>query len=107
MFNLRAHGTSVRTETLAGCTTFLTMAYIVVLNPLILAGAGIDPGAAFVVTCIVGINTTIESGCGVLCAVSPSTSFPGVPVDRRHATRDIAHGLTSATRSLSSRHDLP
>ena len=45
MFSLRAHATSVRTEILAGCTTYLTMAYIVVVNPLILSGAGIDHGA--------------------------------------------------------------
>ena len=52
MFNLAAHGTSVRTEVLAGITTFLTMAYIVVVNPGILAIAGIDHGAAFVATCL-------------------------------------------------------
>jgi adenine/guanine/hypoxanthine permease len=52
MFDLHAHATSVRTEILAGCTTYLTMAYIVVVNPLILATAGIDHGAAFVATCI-------------------------------------------------------
>jgi AGZA family xanthine/uracil permease-like MFS transporter len=52
MFNLREHGTTIRTEILAGCTTYLTMAYIVVVNPTILAVAGIDHGAAFVATCI-------------------------------------------------------
>src|ERR1700722_519300 len=52
MFNLREHGTSVRTELLAGLTTYLTMAYIVVVNPSILAASGIDHGAAFVATCI-------------------------------------------------------
>ncbi len=43
---------SVKTEVLAGITTWLTMAYIVVVNPSILAAAGIDPGAAFVATCL-------------------------------------------------------
>jgi AGZA family xanthine/uracil permease-like MFS transporter len=52
MFDLREQGTSVRTELLAGLTTYLTMAYIVVVNPSILAQAGIDPGAAFTATCI-------------------------------------------------------
>lgn len=52
MFNPSAHGSSVRTEVLAGITTFLTMAYIVVVNPGILAMAGIDHGAAFVATCL-------------------------------------------------------
>jgi AGZA family xanthine/uracil permease-like MFS transporter len=44
--------TSIRTEVLAGATTWLTMAYIVVVNPSILAVSGIDPGAAFVATCL-------------------------------------------------------
>jgi AGZA family xanthine/uracil permease-like MFS transporter len=52
LFDLAAHRTSLRTEIVAGLTTFLTMAYIVVVNPAILARAGIDHGAAFVATCI-------------------------------------------------------
>jgi AGZA family xanthine/uracil permease-like MFS transporter len=52
MFSPETHGSTVRTEILAGVTTFLTMAYIVVVNPSILAVAGIDPGAAFVATCL-------------------------------------------------------
>ena len=39
-FGLDSHGTTVRTELLAGFTTFLTMAYIVVVNPVILGAAG-------------------------------------------------------------------
>jgi xanthine/uracil/vitamin C permease (AzgA family) len=46
MFNLRDKGTFVSTELLAGLTTWLTMAYIVVVNPGILAVAGIDHGKA-------------------------------------------------------------
>ena len=52
LFGLRARGTTVRREVLAGATTFLTMAYIVIVNPSILAAAGIDQGAAFVATCL-------------------------------------------------------
>ncbi len=52
LFNLGEHGVSVRGELLAGLTTYLTMAYIVVVNPSILAASGIDHGAAFVATCI-------------------------------------------------------
>jgi adenine/guanine/hypoxanthine permease len=52
VFRLREHGVSVRGELLAGLTTYLTMAYIVVVNPSILAASGIDHGAAFVATCI-------------------------------------------------------
>ncbi len=49
----RKHGTSVRTEVLAGLTTFLTMAYIVFINPSILAEAGMPKGGVFVATCLV------------------------------------------------------
>lgn len=51
-FGLAAHGTDVRTEFLAGLTTFLTMVYIVFVNPQILANAGMDKGAVFVATCV-------------------------------------------------------
>jgi AGZA family xanthine/uracil permease-like MFS transporter len=46
------HGTTVKTELIAGLTTFITMAYIIFVNPNIMADAGIDHGAAFVATCI-------------------------------------------------------
>ena len=52
MFHLQQLGTNVRTELLAGVTTFLGMAYIAFVNPSILAAAGIDQGAAFVATCV-------------------------------------------------------
>ncbi len=52
-FRLAEHGTSVRTELLAGLTTFLTMAYIVFINPSILGDAGMPRGAVFVATCLV------------------------------------------------------
>jgi AGZA family xanthine/uracil permease-like MFS transporter len=51
-FKLSAHKTNVRTELIAGMTTFVTMAYIIFVNPNIMADAGIDHGAAFVATCI-------------------------------------------------------
>ncbi|MCE7032745.1 NCS2 family permease [Lysobacter sp. GX 14042] len=52
LFRLQQHGTSVRTEVLAGLTTFLTMSYIVFVNPEILGSTGMDPGAVFVATCL-------------------------------------------------------
>lgn len=51
-FKLREHGTNVRTEILAGATTFLTMAYIIFVNPQILSSTGMDSGAVFVATCL-------------------------------------------------------
>jgi AGZA family xanthine/uracil permease-like MFS transporter len=51
-FGLAAHGTSVKTEVLAGVTTFLTMAYIVFVQPAVLGAAGMDFGAVLVATCL-------------------------------------------------------
>ena len=51
-FGLTERGTTVRTEVLAGISTFLTMAYIMLVNPAILKDAGMDVGAVFVATCL-------------------------------------------------------
>ena len=75
MFNLRGQGSSVRTELLAGLTTYLTMAYIVVVNPAILAQAGIDQGAAFVATCIAAAVGSAAMG---LLADLPLALAPGM-----------------------------
>jgi AGZA family xanthine/uracil permease-like MFS transporter len=52
LFKLEAHGTDVRTEILAGVTTFLTMSYIIFVNPDILSTTGMDKNAVFVATCL-------------------------------------------------------
>src|ERR1700758_152823 len=58
-FGLSAQGTNVRTEFIAGLTTFLTMVYIVFVNPTILGNAGMDKGAVFVATCIAAAVSTL------------------------------------------------
>src|ERR671922_2357081 len=58
-FGLRENGTDVRTEFIAGVTTFLTMVYIVFVNPQILANAGMDKGAVFVATCLAAALSTL------------------------------------------------
>ena len=58
-FGLKQHGTDVRTEVIAGVTTFLTMVYIVFVNPAILANAGMDKGAVFVATCVAAAISTL------------------------------------------------
>ncbi len=78
MFNLAAQGTTVRTEVLAGITTYLTMAYIVVVNPNILAVAGIDAGAAFVATCLAA---AIGSAAMGLLANLPLALAPGMGIN--------------------------
>ncbi len=52
LFQLQAHGTTMRREVVAGLTTFLTMAYIIFVNPSILQLAGMDFGAVFMATCL-------------------------------------------------------
>ncbi|WP_368642899.1 NCS2 family permease [Castellaniella ginsengisoli] len=52
LFKLKDHDTSIRTEVLAGLTTFLTMSYIVFVNPDILSSTGMDRGSVFVATCL-------------------------------------------------------
>ncbi|ANH06199.1 MULTISPECIES: NCS2 family permease [Shinella] len=52
LFKLREHGTTVRTEVIAGLTTFLTMSYIIFVNPDILSTTGMDRDAVFVATCL-------------------------------------------------------
>lgn len=52
LFKLREHGTDARTEIIAGITTFLTMSYIIFVNPDILSKTGMDRSAVFVATCL-------------------------------------------------------
>jgi AGZA family xanthine/uracil permease-like MFS transporter len=58
-FGLTAHKTDVRTEVIAGVTTFLTMAYIIFVNPQILGAAGMDKGAVFTATCLAAALSTL------------------------------------------------
>ncbi len=74
-FGLTANGTDVRTEALAGLTTFLTMAYIIFVNPSILSKAGMDQGAVFVATCIAAAVCSIVMG---LYANYPIALAPGM-----------------------------
>jgi AGZA family xanthine/uracil permease-like MFS transporter len=61
-FEFKRHGTSLRQETLAGITTFLTMAYIIVVNPAILENAGIPKGPSMTVTILVAVFGTLVIG---------------------------------------------
>ncbi len=62
VFKLSEHKTDVKTEVLAGLTTFMTMAYILVVNPLILSDAGMDRGAVFVATALSAAIATFVMG---------------------------------------------
>lgn len=58
-FELDKHGTNVKTEVLAGCVTFLSMAYILAINPSILSQSGMDAGAIFTATAISAAFATL------------------------------------------------
>jgi AGZA family xanthine/uracil permease-like MFS transporter len=77
-FALTANGTTVRTELVAGATTYLTMAYIVFVNPLILADAGMDRGAVFVATCLASALATLLMA---LFANYPLALAPGMGIN--------------------------
>ena len=74
-FGLAEHETTARREILAGVTTFLTMAYIVFVNPAILSDAGMDRDAAFVATCIAAAFGSLLMG---LLANYPIALAPGM-----------------------------
>lgn len=62
LFSLSERKTTVRTEILAGITTFITMAYILFVAPGVLSAAGMDPNAVFIATCLGGGLVTIAMG---------------------------------------------
>jgi hypothetical protein len=74
-FKLQEHGSNVRTEVVAGVTTFLTMAYIIFVNPAILGDAGVPKDAVFVATCLAAALGTIIMG---LYANYPIGMAPGM-----------------------------
>ncbi|MGD0539130.1 MAG: NCS2 family permease [Verrucomicrobiota bacterium] len=89
-FALQEHGTNVRREVVAGLATFMTMAYIIFVNPMILAGAGMPAGAVVAATCLGAALPTLAmglwanypfvlaSGMGLNAAVVIAATHPGV-----------------------------
>ena len=75
IFALRANGTTMRRELVAGATIFFAMAYILFVNPQILKAAGMDPGAVFMATAISAALTTALMG---LFANLPIALAPGM-----------------------------
>ena len=75
LFHLNENHTTVKTELFAGLTTFLTMAYIIFVNPDILAAAGMDKNAVFIATCIAAAAGTLIMG---IYANYPIAMAPGM-----------------------------
>ena len=75
IYKLKEHKTTVRTEIIAGLTTFMTMAYIIIVNPLTLQNAGMDFGAVLTATCLAAGLTTLFMA---FYANSPFALAPGM-----------------------------
>lgn len=88
-FKLKEHGTNVRTEIMAGITTFMTMAYILAVNPIILTGAGMDWTAVFLATAIAAGVMTIAMG---LFVNFPVALAPGMGLNAYFATVVVSSG---------------
>ena len=74
-FKLSENGTNTKQEFIAGITTFMTMAYILIVNPSILSAAGMDAGAIFTATALSSIIATLVMG---LYAKLPFALAPGM-----------------------------
>ena len=94
MFKLKENNTTAKTEVIAGITTFMTMAYILAVNPNLLSQAGMDPTAVLIATCLASfIGTFAIHRCDFLhqksahiphCDNRSAGRFPAVrPADTR------------------------
>ncbi|AJY74355.1 NCS2 family permease [Paenibacillus beijingensis] len=90
-FRLKENGTNVRTEILAGLTTFMTMAYILAVNPGILVGAGMDWTSVFLATALAGGIFTIAMG---LFVNFPVALAPGMGLNAYFAATVLASKAT-------------
>ncbi|QAX81703.1 NCS2 family permease [Candidatus Pseudomonas adelgestsugas] len=106
LFLLKAHRTNVRTEILAGLTTFLAMAYILFVNPSILSESGMDKGAVFVATCLAAAIGSTMMG---LIANYPIALAPGMGLNafftytvvlHMHHTWQVALGAVFISATL-------
>jgi AGZA family xanthine/uracil permease-like MFS transporter len=88
-FGLRENGTTIRTEVVAGVTSFLTMAYIMFVNPSILAAAGMDHDAVFVATCL---GSAIGTLVMALYANYPLALAPGMGLNA-YFTYGVVKGM--------------
>ena len=75
LFKLKENKTDVKTEVIGGITTFMTMAYILAVNPSLLSAAGMDPTAVLIASCLAAFVGTI---CMALLANYPFALAPGM-----------------------------
>lgn len=94
LFKLKENGTNAKTEWLAGITTFLTMVYIVVVNPAILSSAGVPFDQVFMATVIAAVIGTL---CMALFANYPIAIAPGMGMNAYFASVVATHGISYQT----------
>lgn len=90
-FKLKAAGSNVRTEVLAGMTTFLTMAYIIVVNPAILSAAGVPFDQVFIATIVSAVVGTLIMA---LWANYPIAIAPGMGMNAYFVSVVMTQGVT-------------
>src|SRR5678815_3319199 len=88
-FQLSVNRTTIRTEVVAGATTYLAMVYIAFVNPVILAEAGMDRGAVFVATCLA---TALATTLMALFTNYPLALAPGMGINA-YFTYGVVKGL--------------
>jgi len=93
-FSISKHGSTVRTEIIAGITTFFTMVYIVIVNPAILSSVGVPFDQVFMATIIASVVGTLIMG---LYAKYPIAIAPGMGLNAYFATVVATHGLSNQT----------
>lgn len=91
IFKLEKNNTNIRTEVIAGLTTFLTMVYIIIVNPVILSSAGVPFDQVFIATIISAVVGTVFMG---LFANYPIAIAPGMGMNAYFASVVAAHGVT-------------
>lgn len=90
-FNLRENKTNIRTEIIAGFTTFLTMVYIVIVNPVILSSVGVPFDQVFTATIIAAVIGTVYMG---IFANYPIAIAPGMGLNAYFASVVASHGVS-------------
>lgn len=99
LFSIKALGSQVKTEVLAGLTTFLTMSYIIIVNPAVLSQAGMDHGAVLVATCIAAAIGCLMMG---LVANFPIALAPGMGLNAYFTYTVVLHQQVSWQTALAA-----
>ena len=99
LFHLKENHTDVKTEVMAGITTFMTMAYILAVNPNILSASGMDRGAVFTAT---ALSAFIATCLMALLSNYPFVLAPGMPERILHLHSSPRYGIYMAAGACCS-----